>query len=146
MEVGREGGADMAKKIGERISLASTHRRVKQREQYIREEFPTTSVRVGRVLEVNPFAAPEALLECELELGLCTILLLTIVYGVWHTKERSRGGRVLPSSRAILLQRCGLWRWAGGVKGRLIHAQMTRSKRISYKGQVASRLPPRLLC
>jgi len=37
-------------------------------------------------------------------LSLYTISLLPIVYGVCHTKERSRGGRILHSSRAIVLQ------------------------------------------
>ena len=50
------------------------------------------------------------------------------------------GGRILPNSRAIVLQQCGQCRRAGRMKGRLIRAQTTRSKTISCKGHV-SRCP-----
>ena len=43
----------------------------------------------------------------EVSLGLYTILLLPIFYDVWHTKRLSRGGRILPNIRAIVLQTCG---------------------------------------
>ena len=55
--------------------------------------------------------------------SLYKILLSTILYGVWHTKVRSRWGRIMPNSRAIVLQQCGQCRRAGSVKGRLIRAQ-----------------------
>jgi len=32
------------------------------------------------------------------------------------------GGRILPNTRAIVLQQCGEWRWAGGMKARLLLA------------------------
>jgi len=69
------------------------------------------------------------------ELGLYTILWLPILYGVWHTKGRSRGGRISPNSCAIVLQQGGQCRWVGGMEGRLIRAQTTRSQRLSCKGQ-----------
>jgi len=78
-------------------------------------------------------------------LGLYTILLLPILYGVWHTKGRSRGGRILPNRRAIVLQQCEQCRRAGRMKGRLTSAQMTRSKTISCEGQLASVPEPRLV-
>jgi len=68
-------------------------------------------------------------------IGLYTILLLPILQGVWHAKGRSRGGRISANSRAIVLQQCGQCRRAGRMKGRLIRAQTTRSKRMSCKGQ-----------
>jgi len=39
--------------------------------------------------------------------GLYTILLLPILYGVGHTKARSEGARILPNSRAIVMQLSG---------------------------------------
>ena len=51
------------------------------------------------------------------------------------------GGRILPNSRAIVLQQCGQCRRAGRRKGRLIRAQTTNSKRLSCKGQHAQALP-----
>jgi len=74
--------------------------------------------------------------------GLHTILLLPILYGVWHTQGRSGGGLILPNSRAIVLQQCGQCTWGGGgggVKGRLIRVQTPYTKRISCKGQPGSR-------
>ena len=62
-------------------------------------------------------------------------MLLPILYGVWHTNGRSRGGRILRESRAIVLQQCGQCRWAGEIKGGLIRVQTARSKTISCKGQ-----------
>ena len=41
----------------------------------------------------------------------------------------------LLNSRAIAFQQCGQCRWAVGMKGRLIRAQTTRSKRISCRGR-----------
>jgi len=80
-------------------------------------------------------------------LGLYTILLLRILYGVWHIRRRSRWGRRVPNSRAIVLQQCGQCRQAGRMKGRLTSAQTTRSKTISCNGQaspiVARGLPAR---
>ena len=49
-------------------------------------------------------------------IGLYTLLLLPIVYGLWHTKGRSRGRRILPNSRAKVLQQCGQCRRAGRKK------------------------------
>jgi len=71
------------------------------------------------------------------QIGLYTILLLSIVYGLWHTqyKREVEGGRLLPDSRAMVLQQCGKSRWAGGMQGRSIRAQTTRSKRTYCKGQ-----------
>jgi len=37
-------------------------------------------------------------------LGLYTILPSPIVYGAWHTKEGSVGGRILRNGRALVLQ------------------------------------------
>jgi len=71
--------------------------------------------------------------------GLYTILLLPILYGVWHTKGRSRGGRISPNSRAIVLRQCGQCRRAGRMNGRLTSAQTTRGKTISCKGQQRGR-------
>ena len=48
------------------------------------------------------------------QVGLCTILLSSIVYGVWYTNGRSEGGaRILPNRHAIVLQHCGQCRWTG---------------------------------
>jgi len=57
-----------------------------------------------------------------IELGLYKILSLPILYGVWHTQGRSRGGLILRNRRAIVLQQCGQCRWAGEMKGGLIRA------------------------
>jgi len=73
-------------------------------------------------------------------LGLYTILLVAILYGVCHMKGSSRGGRILPSSRAIVLQQCGRCRRAGRMKGRLTSAHTARSKIISCEGQVKTGL------
>jgi len=78
---------------------------------------------------------PHVFKPCPPQLALYTILLFPILYGVWHTHRRSHGGRILPFSRAIVLQQGGQCRWAGGVKARLIRAQVTPSKKISCKGQ-----------
>ena len=67
-------------------------------------------------------------------LGVYTILPLPILSGVWHTNGRSRGGRILPKRRAIVLQQCEQCRPAGRIKDRLFRVQTTRSKRISCKG------------
>ena len=48
------------------------------------------------------------------------------------------GGRILPSSRTIILRQCGQCRRTGRRKGRLIPALPTRSKTISCKGQEAT--------
>ena len=64
------------------------------------------------------------------EIDLYTILLLPTLYGVWHTQRRSRGGLILPTSRAVVLQQCGQCRWAGGRKGPLIRAQTTLSRKV----------------
>jgi len=74
----------------------------------------------------------------ELGLGLYTILLLPIWYGVCHTKGGSVGGRILPNSRAIILKQCGQCRHAGRMQGRLLRAQITRSKTVSCKGQAGT--------
>jgi len=48
--------------------------------------------------------------------------------GVW-------GGRILPNSRAIVLQQCGQCRRARRMKGGSIRAQTARSLKISCGGQ-----------
>jgi len=84
-------------------------------------------------------ARPRPSLSRRAHVGLYTILLLPILYGVWHTNGRSKGGgRILPNSRAIVLHQCAEWRWARGVKGWLIRAQTLRSERISCEGQGAA--------
>jgi len=73
--------------------------------------------------------------------SLYTILLLPILYGVWHTKERSRGGRILPNSRAIVLQTCRqCFRRAERMKRTMDPCtnDYRRSRRISCKGQSVS--------
>ena len=39
-----------------------------------------------------------------LRVGLYTILSLPILYGIWHIKEGSVGGRMLRNGRAIVMQ------------------------------------------
>jgi len=56
-----------------------------------------------------------------------------MVYGI-HKRGRV-GARILPNSRAMVLRQCGQCRRAGRMKGRLIRAQTTSSKIISWKGQ-----------
>jgi len=51
--------------------------------------------------------------------SLYTILLCTIVYGVWHKNGGSKGGRLLRNSIAIVLQPCGQCRWGGAIKRRI---------------------------
>jgi len=65
-----------------------------------------------------------------LPLSLYTIWLLPILYGVKHTAGGSRGGRILPNSRAIVLRQCGQCRWAGRMKERLVRARKPQSNRI----------------
>ena len=60
-----------------------------------------------------------------------------MVYAI-HTGGR-RGVRILTNSRTTVSHQGGQCRWARGMKGWLIRAQTTRSKRISCKGQ--SRIP-----
>jgi len=45
--------------------------------------------------------------------GLYTMLPLPILYGVWHAHGGSGEGRTLRSSRVMLLQQCGHYRWGG---------------------------------
>jgi len=61
-----------------------------------------------------------------------------MVYGI-H-KGGPVGSRILPNTRAIVLQQCGDWKWAGGMKARLLRAQTILSKRISCKCQRPVRL------
>jgi len=95
-------------------------------------------------------AEEAALYQKQVPVGLYTTLLLLVLYGVWHTKGRFEGGRVLPNSRAMVLQQCGQCKRAGRMQGRLIRAQTTRSKRRPCKGQGAGPkrastvLPPNL--
>jgi len=70
-----------------------------------------------------------------MRVGLNTILLLPILYGIWRTQGGSGEGRILPNHRAIVSQQCGQCRRARKGKGRLIRAQTTRSKTISCTGQ-----------
>jgi len=70
-------------------------------------------------------------------LGLYTILSLPILYGAGHTKGRSRGGRILSNSRAIVWLQSGRYRRTGGIKGRLIRAQTTLSKENLVKAKFA---------
>jgi len=51
------------------------------------------------------------------QLGLYTISPLPKVYGVWHTKGKPGGGRILRKGRAIVLQPCEQCRWAGQYQG-----------------------------
>jgi len=86
----------------------------------------------GRYIHMSPLLSA----RCSAALaGLYTILLLPILYGVWHTNGRSRRGRILHDSRAIVLQQCGQCRWAGEMKRGLIPVETTRNSRISCKGQ-----------
>jgi len=55
-----------------------------------------------------------------------------------------KGSRTLPNSRAIVLHQGGQCWWAGGMKGWLIRAQTTGSKRISCKCQGESQPQPHL--
>jgi len=73
-----------------------------------------------------------------MRLGLYTILPLRILYGAWHTKGGSGVRRILRNRRTTVLQQCGQCRRAGGMKGRLIRAETTRSETISCKGQDAT--------
>jgi len=63
------------------------------------------------------------------------IVITNIVCCKAHKRVVEGGGRMFPNSRAIVWQQSGLCRWVGGLKGRLIRAQTTRSKSISCKGQ-----------
>ena len=98
------------------------------------------------------FRACERLsLACDSHLcvGLYTILLLPILYCAWQKNGRSRGGRILPSSRAIVLQQCGRCRRVGRMKERLIRAQTTRSKEYLVEANLAYTrysFTSRLLC
>jgi len=67
---------------------------------------PSTSISVKAEVQrtriqraqVNPLA------KAEMQLGLYTISPPPILYGVWHTKGGSVGGRILHNGRAIVLQ------------------------------------------
>jgi len=50
--------------------------------------------------------------------------------------EGQVGGRILPNSRAIVLQQCGQCRRAGRLKGRLIRAQTAKVKPYLVKAKV----------
>ena len=65
-----------------------------------------------------------------------------MVYGT--PKGGRGGGRILPNSRAIVLQQCGQCRRAGRMNGRLTRAQTNRSQTISCKGQAPTRKHARL--
>ena len=39
------------------------------------------------------------------------------MYGAWHTKEGSVGGRILRNGRAIVLQSGGRCKWVGAKQG-----------------------------
>jgi len=96
-------------------------------------------VRVNhRVASLAVVAGGYRVTPSAMHLGLYTILLLPMLQDAWHTKGRSREGRVLPNSRAIQVQQCGQYRLAGRLKERMIRAETTRSKRISCKGQYTS--------
>ena len=87
---------------------------------------------VGALADAHPLALRRPI-------GIYKILLSPILYGVCHTKARSRRCPIVRDSRATALQQCGQCRWAGGRKGWLIRAQWPRSKRISCEGQVAKK-------
>jgi len=69
------------------------------------------------------------------------IVVPNIVWCIAYTREGRRGSRILSSTRAIVLHQGGQCRWAGGMKRWLIHAQQSRSQRISCKGQSTAPLP-----
>jgi len=71
--------------------------------------------RLGAGVSVTPPVQTELCLSVW-RVGPYTTLLLPMVYGVWHKKESSRGGRIIPNSRAIVLQQCGQCRRAGRMK------------------------------
>ena len=48
--------------------------------------------------------------------SLYTILLLPILFGRWHTDGRSREGRILPNSRAIVMRNATVWAMQAGRK------------------------------
>jgi len=50
--------------------------------------------------------------------GIYTILAWPIWYGVCHTKGRSRGGRLLPNSREIVLQQYSVGNADGPGEGK----------------------------
>jgi len=64
---------------------------------------------IGQIVVLCP-------LHSVVRVGLYTILLLPILDGVWHTNGRSRGGRMLRDSRAIVVQKCGQCGWGGAIK------------------------------
>jgi len=57
----------------------------------------------------------------------CCYYQYCMVYGM--QRGGRRGARILPNSRAIVLQQCGQCRWTAGTYGCLMHAQKHRSKR-----------------
>ena len=67
------------------------------------------------------------------------IVITNIVWCVAYKRE-VEGGRRLPNSRAVVLQQRGQCRRAGGMKGRSIRAETTRSETISCKGQNTDRV------
>jgi len=49
--------------------------------------------------------------------GIHTILPLPILYGAWHTKGGSVGGRILRNGRATVLQSGRRCKWVGAIQG-----------------------------
>jgi len=77
--------------------------------------------------------------DSEADWPLHDIVLTNIVWCMAY-KGRSKRGRILPNSRATVLQQCRQCRRAGRMKGRLTRAPTVRSKTISCKGQVVLRV------
>ena len=93
---------------------------------------PRYGIRAQRLCEKNESLPGSFITD---GVGLYTILFLPILHDLLHTEGRSREGRILPHSRAIVLQQCGQCRRAGRMNERLIRAQTTRSERTSCEGQ-----------
>ena len=51
------------------------------------------------------------------KLSLYTILLCTILYGVWHKNGVRRGAQILRNRTEMVLPPCGQCRWRGAIKG-----------------------------
>jgi len=74
------------------------------------------------------------------KVGLYTICILPILYGVWLTKGRSRGDRILPNSSAIVLQHCAQCRRVGRMKDRLVHTRLEAEQYLVKRRRTPARL------